>query len=290
MRLVETPMNTHALYLKMRDMLKQAGVENAGPDADALLRHATGRGRFAAEAIDEKLHAKAISLARRRAKREPLQYILGRWPFMDLELEVGPGVLVPRQETEEVCLYALRCMEGVRAPRVLDLCTGTGALALGFQRHRPDAWVTAVEYEPGAYAWLLKNIRRFAGEWPRVPRPVKADALAFYHTLEPEGLDLVMSNPPYVAEAEYCGLAPELFYEPKTALVPAGDGLLFYRSFAAHYLGVLRPGGCMVLEIGAGQGNAVSALLFAGGFAEVAVLQDMAGMDRIVWGHRPAGG
>lgn len=300
--------NSRLAYQTIKGMLSGAGVPDADFEAETLMRQATGHSRFMAEEVADDEWALLKGLARRRAKREPLQYILGSWPFLGIELLVGPGVLIPRPETEEVCLaagalLAQRAQQGP-PPVVLDLCSGSGALALGLQSFVPAARIMAVECSGDAMGWLQKNLGRYktrqaydapggedGGEY-RAPTALQADALTYYKQLEPDAVDMIVCNPPYVTEAEYAALAPELYAEPKLALVPptpagaADDGLLFYREISRGYRPVLRSGGWLVFEIGAGQGEAVRAILEGNGYAEVDVRRDLAGHPRIALARR----
>lgn len=282
-------MKAQDAYLTVRDMLRKAGVEDAGFDADALFAHVAGVSRLFTDEIDEAKWQELLALAQRRAKREPLQYILGSWPFLDLELAVGPGVLAPRPETEEVCLAAAQLLRdaGLEQPDILDLCSGTGALALGLQSLLPAARVTAVELHGQAFRYLAQNVATMMAEGGNVPLAVEADALAYYKELLPESLDLLVANPPYVTEAEYAGLAPEVHAEPRTALVAQQEGLAFYRAFARDYRKALRPGGRLVFEIGAGQGDALRAILAENGWDSIEIRRDLAGHDRIALAQSP---
>lgn len=266
---------------KVKNLLAEAGIDDAAFEAAQLFEHVAGESRFLAADLTNEQWQRLQMLAQKRAQRYPLQYLLGSWAFMGLELEVGPGVLIPRPETEEVCEAALGVLRAKMAPAVLDLCAGTGALALGIQKNLPQATVTAVELQEAAFDFLRRNCGRYAGEWERVPQAVCADALEYYKTLPPAGLDLIVSNPPYVTEKEYKALAPELYFEPQTALVAPEDGLLFYRRIADAYKPALKPGGALVFEIGAGQGEAVEGILFANGYTAVEVRRDAAGNPRI---------
>ncbi|MDL2218757.1 peptide chain release factor N(5)-glutamine methyltransferase [Ruminococcaceae bacterium OttesenSCG-928-O06] len=312
-------MDIREAYNSVKALLGEAGVENAGFEAQVLLQHFAGASRFAQGSLAPDAWQRVWQAAQKRAARAPLQYIVGAWPFLGLEIMVGPGVLVPRSETEEVCLYAAAlcggaprnsgqpdepqgaCVQQNAAPKgpaagqglaILDLCAGSGALALGLQSLLPAARVAAVELHEDAFAWLGKNIAAFAAANPGAgaPRAVQADALTYYKELAARSLDLLISNPPYVTPAEYARLAPELYHEPKEALVPpAGeDGLLFYRGIARDYMGKLKPGGYLVFEIGAAQGPAVRDILVQNGYGDVEIHKDLAGLDRIAVGRAPA--
>lgn len=303
-------MTSHSAYQEIKGILTGGGVEDAAFEANTLMEAVTGHSRFILDNVEPEDWELLQAMAKRRSKREPLQYLLGQWPFLGIQLKLGPGVLVPRPETEEVCVAAggllaakAELFEWPDAPRALDLCSGTGALALGLQSFVPSASVTAVELSGEAFGYLEQNIDAFrlgqayenvmaeGYEELRVPQAIQADALTYYKKCAANGLDVIVCNPPYVTEAEYTGLAPELYFEPKQALVPTGqqqdDGLLFYRAIARDYRQTLKPGGWLVFEIGAGQGGAVQAILQQNGYAGIEVRKDLAGHDRIALAQKP---
>ena len=281
-------MKARLAFLHVRESLTKAGIPDAGFDADALFTHAAGGSRFAVDDITEAQWQLLLSLTRRRVGREPLQYLLGSWGFLSLDLAVGPGVLVPRPETEQVCLAAAQLAEDEKwqVPCILDLCSGSGALALGLQTLLPTARITAVEWDAAAFAYLAKNVAAFAARGQHAPHPVKADAFTYHRQLAPQSLDIIVSNPPYVTAAEYEGLAPEVRAEPRQALVAGENGLSFYHAIAMRYKQAVKPGGCVVLEIGAAQGEALRQILAASQWRDIAVYQDYAGLDRIVVARR----
>ena len=271
----------NAAFQKLCAKLTAAGVPDARFDAAELYRLATGRdprlddGPSAAEA------ARLSALAERRAAREPLQYILGEWDFMDFTLKVGPGVLCPRADSEIVCESALALLQGRERPVVYDLCAGTGCLGLGIMRHSPGALVTCVEKSPEAWRYLTANTAQTG------VRTVQADVFTYYKTLPAEGADLIISNPPYLTAAEMEQLQPEVAQEPAMALEAGEDGLVFYRALAQHYKNALCPGGALVLEIGWQQREAVCALLAENGWTDIRCIQDFGGNDRCVIAYRP---
>ena len=279
-------------WRELKNMLNEAGVSDAGFDARCLLEHAGCAFPLDAAELPPEQWQAAQALAQRRCAREPLQYILGSWPFLDLELKVGPGVLVPRPETEELCQTAAQLMAGEAMPVAADLCSGSGALALGLQSLLPDALVAAVEKEEEAFAYLLQNVAAFGQTHEDVPVAIQADVMEWHRELEDESYDLVVCNPPYVTQEEYGVLEPELYAEPRAALVPQGaqdaqDGLVFYREIPRLYRAKLRRGGWLAFEIGASQGGAVCALLRKNGYSEVHLCKDLSGHDRMALGRRP---
>lgn len=271
----------NAAFQKLCAMLTAAGVPDARFDAAELYRLATGRdprlddGPSAAEA------ARLSALAERRAAREPLQYILGEWDFMDFTLKVGPGVLCPRADSEIVCESALTLLQGRERPVVYDLCAGTGCLGLGIMRHSPGALVTCVEKSPEAWHYLTANTAQTG------VRTVQADVFTYYKTLPAEGADLIISNPPYLTGAEMRALMPETAQEPAMALDGGADGLDFYRLLTEKYRDAVRPGGWLVLEIGYAQGPAVLALGAACGWVNTSCRKDYGGNDRAVLLQKP---
>ncbi|WP_418590761.1 peptide chain release factor N(5)-glutamine methyltransferase [Gemmiger sp.] len=271
----------NAAFQKLCAKLTAAGVPDARFDAAELYRLATGRdprlddGPSAAEA------ARLSALAERRAAREPLQYILGEWDFMDFTLKVGPGVLCPRADSEIVCESALALLQGRERPVVYDLCAGTGCLGLGIARHSPGALVTCVEKSPEAWHYLTANTAQTG------VRTVQADVFTYYKTLPAEGADLIISNPPYLTGAEMRALMPETAQEPAMALDGGADGLDFYRLLTEKYRDAVRPGGWLVLEIGYAQGPAVLALGAACGWVNTSCRKDYGGNDRAVLLQKP---
>ena len=261
--------------------LTAAGCPDADFDARELFQLATGRdARLSDQLLSTKEAETLEGLTARRAKREPLQYLCGSWPFLDFELAVGPGVLCPRSDTEVVAETAAQMLTGIKVPKVLDLCAGTGCLGLGVKRFCPDAVVTCVEKSPEAFRYLKQNARSALKQG--TVEPVQGDLFTYWRTL-PEGeLDLIVSNPPYLTTAEMGELQPEVSQEPAMALEAGEDGLVFYRALAEHYKDALRPGGAMVLEIGWQQRQAVAALLEANGWQDVECRKDYGGNDRCI--------
>lgn len=272
---------------QVEERLAAAGCPDADFDARELFRLAAGRDPHLSDrplSPDEAGRLEQVTA--RRAGREPLQYICGRWPFLNFTLAVGPGVLCPRADTEVVAETAIQMLEGVQNPKVLDLCAGTGCLGLGVKAFRPDAAVTCLEKSPEALRYLRENARCALAGLPEQMQPAvrveEGDLFTRWETLPPGGLDLIVSNPPYLTAGEMEHLQPETAREPAMALAAGRDGLDFYRAIAVHYRAALRPGGALVLEIGWQQRQAVTGLLAAAGWTDIGCRQDYAGNDRCV--------
>jgi release factor glutamine methyltransferase len=256
-------------------------------DARALLESATGRSRewLAAhgdEPADAGAAARFHELARRRRDGEPLAYLIGSREFHGLRFAVGPQVLVPRPETEQLVDLALERLAGRAAPRVLDLGTGSGAIAVTLALSRPDADVVATDLSRDALALAAANagslgatrIRFLAGSWWQALEAVQAP------------FDVVVSNPPYVAEADPQLDDPALRREPRLALASGPHGLDALAAIVAGAADRLVPGGWLLVEHGSGQRDAVAALLRHHGFERVSTAVDLAGHPRIGIGRR----
>lgn len=306
-----TPRTAVAL---VQQRLAAAGCPDADFDARELFRLVTGRDpRLSERVLTEEQAARLETLCQRRESREPLQYLCGRWPFLDFELAVGPGVLCPRADTEVVAEAAAQTLAGCAAPKVLDLCAGTGCLGLGIKRLCPTASVTCVEKSPEALHYLVCNVRTALRSLPQgstedvleedepslgsgllgiaalppAAQAVEGDLFDYWRGLPEGGLDLIVSNPPYLTASEMEDLQPEVAKEPVMALAAGEDGLDFYRALARHYQTPLRPGGTLALEIGWQQREAVSALLQAEGWTQIRCIQDLGGNDRCILAQRP---
>ena len=264
--------------------LEAHGVPSPHADAEWLLASILRRSRTALYAepdrslVDGELDA-FRRLVERRSGREPLAYILGEWGFRRLTLRVDPRVLIPRPETEIVVESCLARLSALSEPDVLDVGTGSGAIALAIADEHPGARVVAFDSSPDALAVARANLEA-AGLGERV-RLVEHDLTAGFGV---SAFDLVVSNPPYVRADEIDALEPEVRdWEPRGALV--GEGALEAVAVAARE--ALRPGGWLVLEVGDGQARRVAAALGALGYSSVAVNADLAGRERVVEGSWP---
>jgi release factor glutamine methyltransferase len=258
------------------------GVPSPRVDAEHLIARALGVTRIDLylqydRELTEEETAACRELVRRRGTREPLAYILGEWGFRHLTLAVDRRALIPRPETETVVERCLALIASVEAPAVLDVGTGTGAIALALADERPDAAVTAIDVSEDALGLAVANAER-TGLTERVR--------LLHHDLDaglPAGpYDLVVSNPPYVEPEELQTLQPEVRdWEPREALV--GHGVT--RRVAEGAREVLKPGGALVLEVAEATAGSVGAMLEELGFADVRATPDLAGRDRVVEGR-----
>lgn len=282
------PASARALLRAAAQRLAAAGVESAELDAGLLLEHATGLARLRRMALgDEGVAADAArrfeDAVTRRAARVPLQHIVGTTSFLGLELEVDGRVLVPRPETEQLVVQASACIAGQAAPRILDLGTGSGCIALALARMHPGAEVVAMDVSEAALEVAQINARRNGLEG-RV-RWCHGDAFGSegWVAAEMGWFDLVVSNPPYIPSGEIEALEPEVRgHDPRLALDGGADGLGPYRSLAAHAWKGLAAGGWLALEFGDGQGEALLSLLGGGPWEDARLGKDLSGRDRVL--------
>ncbi|MFD2175097.1 peptide chain release factor N(5)-glutamine methyltransferase [Rhodobacter lacus] len=273
-----------ALMLGMRQ-LEGAGIEGASTDARRLLAHALDLPaerlfRAVNDELPEECHKRYLKYLSARESRQPVAQIIGARAFWTHEFRVTRDTLDPRPETELLVEVALE------APfaRVLDLGTGTGCVVLSLLAERPGAKGVATDISEPALAVAQENAARL-----KLSERVQFLHSDWFHGVEGR-FDLIVSNPPYITEAEMDELAPEVRdWEPHSALTPGGDGLGAYRAIAFGAFARLRPGGRLAVEIGPTQGAAVSAMLAAQGFDLLELRQDLGGRDRVVLAHRPGG-
>ena len=270
-----------ALRREAACLLKAAGIEEADADAGQLLFHAAGFDTasyllHAEEPLPEPVRRRFMESVRRRADREPLQYIIGEAPFYGRLFVVRPGVLIPRFDTEALCQQALDRLRG--GERVLDLCTGSGALAVALAALRPGIRVAAGDISPLAAALARENAARCG-----VSVDVRLGDL--FAPFRGETFDMIVSNPPYIPAGQLAGLQEEVRREPALALDGGADGLDFYRRIIAEAPRYLAPGGWLLLEFGSDQAADVKALM-ARDFEEISVFADLDGHSRGAAGRR----
>jgi release factor glutamine methyltransferase len=250
--------------------LGEAGVDSPSVDAELLLAHVLGVTRTGVhERRDRDVPAEFEALLERRRQREPLAYVLGEWGFRRLVLNTDSRALVPRPETEIVVERCLALLRDEPEPRVLDLGTGSGAIALAIADERPDAHVIAVDSAPEAVALARENAERL---------DLQIEVRVGDLEVAAEGWDLVVSNPPYVPADEWESLQPEIReWEPRDALV--GEGL-------HEEIARLASTRLLVFEVGDGQADHVADALASLGYADITITPDLAEEDRVVEGRR----
>lgn len=267
-------------------LLREAGVETPEVDAGWLLGHVTGRHHLQLRlerdgVLTQEEESRFLRMIDRRAMRVPLQHLLGTQPFLGRDFRTDGRALIPRSETEllvEMTIQRINQME-VDSPRVVDVGTGTGCIALSIALACPQAQVTGLDISPDALALARENAAALGASL----RLVQSDLLA---ALSGEMCHLIISNPPYIPTGALPGLQPEVHHDPALALDGGADGLAIYRRLIPAAFAQLHPGGLLMLEIGSDQGETVPQLLTAAGFADVTVTPDYAGLPRMVTGRK----
>ena len=274
-------MRLSELRQKTCERLKSVCGEDAIFDTDLLVEKAyqVPFGSIVIEGEKEVDEALIEPLVARRLSGEPTQYILGMWEFYGLPFYVGEGVLIPRPDTEVLVEKGLELIKGVANPKVLDLCSGSGCIAIAIKKQRPDAQVTAVELYDNAAHYLERNIALnnvdVVLKRGDVLQPPKEEEWGEY--------DLILSNPPYIDKDAMAELSQEVKREPHTALFGGEDGLVFYRAIAESWLALLNDSGAVAVEIGYDQGKTASEIFEAKGL-KTALFQDYGGNDRVIIG------
>ena len=276
--------------MNSRELLKWAMAELGSDkrlEAELLLCHVldTNRALLMAHDMDELAEEKAEAfreLILRRKADEPLQYLLGTASFMGLELLVTPAVLIPRFDTERLVEKALQLIDTKEAPIMLDVCTGSGAIALALQHYKPKASVYAGDLSGEALNIAAQNNQRCGLQ----VQFRQGNLLEPFADLTGR-LDLLASNPPYITTQEMGELPGDVLQEPRLALWGGEDGLYFYRKITAAAVTMLKPGGWLIYEIGWMQGEAVQKLLDDAGFVKTEIIKDWQGLDRVVCGQKP---
>jgi release factor glutamine methyltransferase len=272
------------LRMLARDILKAAGLKNAEREADWLLAHALGlssgqllvdgNGTLTARQADQ-----ARTYIDRRAAREPLQYILGTQEFGGLEIAVTPDVLIPRPETTLLVEEALQAIGAQRRSLVADVGTGSGCIAIAIAKTCPHAtlWATDISW-PALVVARRNALRHDVGKQVKF---VQADLLGPFAASDEGIFDAIVSNPPYIPEGEMEGLQPEVSrYEPRLALAAGPEGVAYYRRLLTAAAVLLKPAGCLIVELGVRQFNAVSALAAGARLSIIRCRKDHAGIER----------
>lgn len=276
-------MRIDELASTIKDKLVAAGISEADNETRVILREVAAISpsdifSHPEKEVTEETLSDVLKVVERRCLREPLQYILGKWDFMGLDFEVQSGVLIPRPDTEILVECILKEIHD--GMRFLDLCTGTGCIAISLLNYTNDCEATAVDISPVAYELAKKNAGRY-------PKSEKLNVVLGDLYEEVSGtFDIIVSNPPYINSDVIETLETEVKdYEPRLALDGGNDGLDLIKRIISGAPGYLNGGGKLFLEIGYDQGEAVVALMEQAGFKYVECVKDYAGLDRVVRGE-----
>ncbi|MBQ3533065.1 MAG: peptide chain release factor N(5)-glutamine methyltransferase [Oscillospiraceae bacterium] len=275
------------LYMDVRQQLRQAGIEGATLEARELVCFAAGKTRqelmrdsrlYVPQAVEQQV----LALVERHLAGEPVAYLIGEWEFYGLPLDISEHVLIPRADTEVLAQQAIEFVQTLEECRVLDLCAGSGCVGLAIASQAPEARVVLGELSEGALRICRQNIRRNGLSGQVVPLPMDVMAGPPAHVGE---FDCIVSNPPYIPRADIAGLDVSVKdYEPLMALDGGEDGLDFYRAICENWREVMHVGTRLYFEVGIGQADDVLRIMRAVGFGDIQVVEDTAGIPRVVFG------
>lgn len=277
-------MTVNEIYQSGLKLLENNNIENSKFEAQSLLQKAFSLDRVGfiihkTDKADENCSHNFLNFIEKRISGEPLQYILGEWSFMGFDFKVGRGVLIPRDDTEVVVNLCIDFLKNRADKKTVDLCSGSGAIAVALDKIS-GAEVTAVEIDETAFSYLETNVK----ENNSSVKPVMADALKICDTFADGGLDLIVSNPPYIKSADIETLQKEVQLEPRLALDGGEDGCDFYREIVNRWSRKLKKGGALAFELGEGQADAVKALMTEQGFSDFKISLDFGGVQRAIIG------
>ncbi|MBQ2944385.1 MAG: peptide chain release factor N(5)-glutamine methyltransferase [Ruminococcus sp.] len=281
-------MTLRSLYTKVTETLEKAGAQTPAFEAiwliDAVFPF--DRLKLLAEGdreVEEDLCTKIQSLAQRRAQGEPLQYITGQWEFFGRKYYVGEGVLIPRDDTEVVLTCTFPYLDSIKNKaelKILDLCSGSGIIAISLKKRYESAQVTAVELSDKALPYLKKNAKENKADINIIHADI-FDCVADFSDGE---FDLIISNPPYVTDEDMKNLQSEVRFEPELALKGGKDGCDFYRRIVPLYAPKLKQGGMLAFEYDSSQAEIIEALMRNAGFENITVFDDIGGVHRAING------
>ena len=269
--------------------LEEAGIKDAGLNARELLGKVLGCScrsfdfeQKLREQSNGNIHAEFADLWERRISGEPLQYLIGEWEFYGLTLKVGEGVLIPRQDTETLVDTVLKKAPKDRPLTVIDLCSGSGCIALALEKNLDCEQVIGVELSDEALEYMKQNIRLNSSKVKAVKGDVTLRETAGILPLA----DVITANPPYLTSEDMKVLQREVTFEPQSALFGGEDGLDFYRHILINFKDRLRQGGLIAFEIGIGQEDEVMTMLVRHGFENVRANNDACGIFRCITGFK----
>lgn len=272
-------------YNSVKQKLQAAGIEDYVFEAKQIIKHITG---LSATQILTQYNNKLslfqennlTALLRQREIRYPLQYIFGEWDFYGRPFYVGPGVLVPRADTETLIEAVLENLKEKETPEILDLCAGSGCIGITLAKEKENSKVLMVEKFDEAIRYAKRNIERNSAFNAEVE---KGDI--FESAFSDRKYDIIVSNPPYIPQTEMDEISPETKFEPETALLAEDEGMQFYKAITENYKNSLKENGVIAFEVGINQSERVAELLKAQGFKNVTVKKDLNSIDRVVFAN-----
>ena len=268
----------------IKKKLTEAGAESPAFDTSELISFVLGTPYSPAldkeKELTEVEFDTLLSLAERRAKGEPLQYILGQWEFYGFPFKVGKGVLIPRDDTEVALRASFPHLDKIENPKILDLCAGSGTICVTLKKLYPKAEVTAVEISEDAFYYLKENARLNNADI----NLINDDIFNVYKNFEDNYFDLIISNPPYLTTEELGSMQKELYFEPALALDGGEDGCDFYRRIIPLYSPKLKAGGQLIFELDGKEAEYTKAMMETANYKDIEIFDDLGGIHRAIKG------
>lgn len=272
-------------YSNVKSILNNAEIESYSFEAKCIFEKAfrtnlpsilTNR----TSVVPDEVFKSIESMTQKRITGYPLQYILGEWEFFGYTFKIGEGVLIPRQDTETIIEHILekRRINTLKSPKIIDLCSGSGCIAVTLKKELPEAEIFALEKSENAFKYLEENIKLNDVD----VRTVKSDVLLEESTDGLNDFDIIVSNPPYLTRQDMKELQKEVRFEPSSALYAGEDGLHFYREITKIWKNSLKTNGILVYEIGMGQHDDIADILKSEGFESIEYIKDTADIIRVV--------
>lgn len=282
-----TAISVTALYNNTKAILKMSGNENYRMEASLLIEKVTGFKKHELAILGYKIASQEqieqiSKLIERRKSGEPLQYIVGEWEFYGLNFKVGKGVLIPRQDTETLIDVVIEELKSSENPCIVDLCSGSGCIAVTLDKNLKDSQIFAVELSDEAIPFLNENIAYNNSD----VKVVAGDVLDENILCSFPQFDCIVSNPPYLTENDMVVLQKEVRFEPEMALKGGNDGLYFYREIIRLWSKKLKQNGLIAFEIGINQEDDVKNILKENGYKDISFKKDLCGIIRVVYGRK----
>ncbi len=271
-------------YENCKNILKENNFEAFEFEALTIFEYATGCSRIGlisngSKTLEPEKELELKLCIEKRLSHYPLQYIIKSWSFMGFDLEVGEGVLIPRDDTEVVTTLCIEFLENRANKKTVDLCAGSGAISIALTK-LAKADVTAVELSDSAFIFLNKNIKNNTADI----KAVKNNILTCFDDFEDNSLDLIVSNPPYIKKSDLSSLQSEVQFEPKMALDGGESGFDFYESIVKNWSSKLKSGGALAFELGEGQANYVFRIMEQAGYQNIHTKNDFGNIQRAIIG------
>lgn len=274
------------IYIKGKKMLIDGNIPSYESDNINIFQKCFGVKRHDLVFMREKVASfesvqKYFEMIKKRISHIPVQYLVGNWNFMNHDLKVGKGVLIPRDDTEVLVKESAKFLSDIDKPVVLDLCSGSGAIAIVLDSlvSNPDMQITAIEYSKDAYDYLKYNVKRHK----KNINCLNMDIFECHDNFEDESIDAIISNPPYICSEDMEFLQPEVKFEPEMALNGGGDGMNFYRIILSKWTKKLKKGGLLGVEIGIGQLESILGMFENYNMNNIKYFKDINGVDRAVF-------